>query len=455
MTFQIHRRGAGLLAAGLATFGLMITSAPLSAQDPAGAETLTLQDAIEIARANNPQLRAVETERGAARSAVRSAYGDFLPQLSAGTSVGYTAAGTRRFGDVDLAEQPAVYSSGYNLGMSYSMSGATMLQPRLAQAREQATHARIEGEAAGLESQVSQNYLAVLQADAEYAQATVEVERTDTYVRQAEARLAVGAATPLDVRRAEVQRGQAEFRQLQAENARYRERLALSRLMGVALPEDVALTTDFELFAPEWDVEALVRTALERNPALRAMEAQATASDTQLRVARSRYLPSVGLNATLFQGSVLQRSGEEDGPSFPFGYQQQPANMSFSVSIPLFTGFDRRLATDEARAASTAAQENVRAEELRLRSEVATAARTVETAYRGARLQAQVRETAAEELRLAQERFRQGAGTSVEVVDAQTNLSEAEREEINAIYEFHRSLAGLEAMLGRTLRPGS
>jgi outer membrane protein len=54
-------------------------------------------------------------------------------------------------------------------------------------------------------------------------------------------------------------------------------------------------------------------------------------------------------------------------------------------------------------------------------------------------------------LRLAEERFRFGATTSVEVVDAQASLADAERAEIAAVFAFHRSLAALEARTGGTL----
>jgi outer membrane protein len=40
----------------------------------------------------------------------------------------------------------------------------------------------------------------------------------------------------------------------------------------------------------------------------------------------------------------------------------------------------------------------------------------------------------------------------VEVTDAQTSLAEAERARIDAIYNFHKSLASLEALVGRPLR---
>ena len=49
-------------------------------------------------------------------------------------------------------------------------------------------------------------------------------------------------------------------------------------------------------------------------------------------------------------------------------------------------------------------------------------------------------------------RFRFGAANSIEVSDAQAKLSQAERDQISAVYEFHKTLAALEALVGRSLR---
>ena len=75
-----------------------------------------------------------------------------------------------------------------------------------------------------------------------------------------------------------------------------------------------------------------------------------------------------------------------------------------------------------------------------------------QTARRTAELQERIRLTAGEELRLAQERFRLGLASSIEVADAQANISQAERDEITALYDFHQSIAALESLVGDTVR---
>ena len=59
---------------------------------------------------------------------------------------------------------------------------------------------------------------------------------------------------------------------------------------------------------------------------------------------------------------------------------------------------------------------------------------------------------AREALDLAQERFRVGANTFVDVVQSRADYQRAESDRITAIYEFHRAYATLESAVGRPLR---
>ncbi len=488
---------------GIAALVAILYLVPVGAGAQQAPAALALEDALELARQNNPDYLSQENDLVSSRWSVRSAYGDLLPSASASMGMGYTASGERRFGTVGLGEQPAMYSSNYSLGMSYTLNGARILEPGRARAQQRATEARVAGAGNQLEANVSQAYLAVLQADAALVQAVQEVDRTAEHIRLAQARLEVGTGTTLDVLRAEVQHGQAEVRVVQAENAAAAERLSLGRLIGVSLSEDIELTTSFDLFEPYWDRDEVVRLAVANNPVLQAARAQQDATRTGMHVARSEYLPSISANVNLrgdlaqaasidplVQGDLDQIARNRQGcldqnamrvaaglapntcadhtdpavrtqledqyraqhSGFPFGWRSQPLAASLTISLPLFTGLNRQQRMEEANIAVQNARHAVRSEELRVEAEAEMFLRNASSAFRTARLQARVRETAAEELRLAEERFRSGMATSVEVTDAQANLSEAERAEIAAIYDYHQSLAALEALVGTGLR---
>ena len=496
--------GARVLAV-VAMLTAIVPMALLAQQAPSVAvSTLSIEEAIRLARDHNPLLQQQRSDLTVARSSVRAAYGSLVPTANASTGFNYTAAGERRFGSVEFANQPDYYGSSYNLSLNYQLSGSTLLQPSVERARERATERRVVGAEASLVSQVSQQYLAVLQAREQEEQALREVERTAEHVRLAQARLEVGAGTPLDVRRAEVQHGRAEVGVVQARSNSATQVLVLGQLVGVPLDPAVQLTSEFAIFDPTWAAEELLRMATENNPTLLAARSSVSAAQTGVQAARSSYLPSLNFNVGM-AGSVYQAGNVDplvrdqlsrlennfqqclaqnelrvrvnlpplacqnpvgnpliesqvreqitaQNTGFPFDYSKQPLQASMSISLPIFTGFTRQLQIDQAKASATDARHEVRAQELRVMQEVGTAVLNLETAYETALLQEQVRQNAAEELRLAQERFRFGAASSVEVTDAQTNLSQAERDQINAVYSFHQSLAALEALVGRRLR---
>jgi outer membrane protein len=505
VTAKLCGRRGPVIRCGLGLAMAWLLSAPpmAEAQQPAGSPGLSLREAAALARENNPGYLQQQNEIGVARSSLRSARGALLPSARAQNVVGYTASGERRVETVGLGSLPEVYFSEYTVGLGYSVSGASLLQPSVERSRLNATQRRVVGAGAQLESQVADGYLRVLQAREQITQSERELARAREHVRLAEARLEVGAGTPLDVRRAEVQQGRAEISLVQARNSAATAVLMLSQLIGVQLEPDVELTSEFVIFEPQWEAEPLVAMALQNNPMLLAARAGSSAASTAVSAARSSYLPTVSANvgwrgsvnefgsiepilaeelvdmersyaSCLDQNEIRSRVGmgpracanpadpavaaelrnflESRNTGFPFSYNRQPLSASVTVSLPLFTGFSRQLEVDRARAAAADAGYQVRAEELRLQQEVGTAVRNLETAYQTALLQEQVRENAAEELRLAQERFRFGAANSVEVTDAQTNLSQSEKELIDAIYDFHRSLAALEALVGRPLR---
>jgi outer membrane protein TolC len=496
-----HRPRTGVLA--LASLALL--AAPSAAQQTTPPAELTLQQAVAATRERNPDLLTQRNDQRSARAASRSARADLLPSALAQADLGYTGAGVQRLGPQTFGERPFYYSSGYYLGLSYDLNGAKLMQPRIARAQETAVAARVEGYEANLVNQVAQQYITALQASEQVTQAQREVERTQEHERLAKARLDVGAGTPLDLRRAEVQRGQAQVAVLQQQNRYATEVLRLGQAMGEPLSVDTKLTSNFALFEPKWTAEELIERAQANNPNLAAARASANAARTGVRAARTQYLPSLRFNVG-YQGSAysagdldplynnalgstqqqfagcvqgnrfaallgdtprdcsgldvrneavadsVRGSVRASNPSFPFGYTRQPLAAGVTFSLPLFNGLQRERQIEEARVAEQDAQLSVQSQQLRLRTEVETSLLALRTAYLVAQLQDQVVEKATEELRLARERFRFGAASSVEVTDAQTSLAEAERARIDAVYNFHKSLAALEALLGQPLR---
>jgi outer membrane protein len=475
--------------------------------------SLSLAEALQQARANSPAYRQALNDAGPARWAVRNAYGSLLPSLTASTDVGYTGSGQANFGSGFTRPTSSFVTSGYSVGFEWRLSGRTLQAPSQQRALQRATDEDISSAGIALTAEISTQYLTALQAAAQVDVARQQVRRNEEFLNLARARYRVGQATLLDVRQAEVTKGTSDVSLLRAVQSENEAKLDLLRRMGVEPPvpvNQIALTDSFPVTPPGFQVDTLLALAERQNPLLRSLRAREHAANVDVRAAKTDFLPSLSLQAgwsgftqqftnenvllgeTLTSaqaqaaeceynnavrsslslggvvGNCFAASGLVDGggalldpvaqqirsqnDAFPFDYTGQPFRANFTVSLPIFSGFSRSLRLSQARAAQDDADEEVRGQRLQVRTDIRSRHLALQTAYEAIGVQAKSRDAAQDQLRLAQDRYRLGAGTALEVSDAQTAVQRAEGDYVNAIYDYHKAIAALEAAVGRPLR---
>jgi outer membrane protein len=180
--------------------------------------------------------------------------------------------------------------------------------------------------------------------------------------------------------------------------------------------------------------------------------AQATcyASDS---LRRGAGLPSIAsqCNSIVFtdaQANSLRSSND----AFPFRFTSNPYNLSLSLSLPLFDGFTREQRIQDAAASRSDAGYNIRAQELKLTADVTSAYTTLVADYRAVKQQEINVQSSREALQLAQERYRVGLNSLVDLQAARSDYETAEAGRIDAIFEYHRAYSALESAVGRALR---
>ena len=260
-------------------------------------QQLSLEEATDLARRNNPGFLATENDIRVADWDVRSAYGAWVPSASLSGSMGWQGqgeqvlAGALTASQFGVTGQPDYYSSSYRAGVSWSLSGQTLFAPSQAKASRDATQARVNEARMVLEFQVTRLYLDVLRQDEGVLLAGQQLDRANFNLRLAEAQAEVGSATLLDVRQAEVQVGRAEVGLLQAQNARVTAGLRLLQQIGVDPAQEVELTSGFVLEEPLFDEERIFQEALTANPSLRATRESAEAAGVGEKIAHAFFCP--------------------------------------------------------------------------------------------------------------------------------------------------------------------
>jgi outer membrane protein len=452
-------------------------------------------------------------DAGPAKWGVRNAYGSLLPSVTASSDFGYTGSGQFDFGGGFTRPTSAFLTSGYSLGIEWRLSGRNLHAPSQQRALQRATDEDIGAAGVGLTAEISTQYLTTLQAVAQVAVARQQVRRNEDFLALAKARHKVGQTTLLDVRQAEVTKGTSDVALLRAVQAENEAKLDLLRRMGVEAPvsiDQIVLTDSFPVTPPGFQLDSLLALSERQNPVLRSLRARGRAAQLDVRAAKTDFLPTLSLRAGWSgftqqftnQGLLLGQSladaqsqaddcefnnavraglslggqtancfaaaGLIDGGGalldpvaqqirnqnsvFPFSYTGQPFGANLTVSLPIFTGFSRSLRLSQARAQEDDAEEDIRARRLQVRTDVHSRYLGLETAFRAIGVQGASREAARDQLRLAQDRYRLGAGTALEVSDAQNSVQQAEGDYVNAVYDYHKAIAALEAAVGRPLR---
>ena len=274
----------------------------LSFSQQAVPANLSLADAIALAQEHNPAYRQALHDRSPVAWGVRTAYSSLLlPTLTASGGIGYSGPGQQRFLTSNFSQSVSTLASNYAFVLDWTLSGQTLTAPGLKHAQLAAADADIAGAETNLITAVTQQYLTVLQARDNAAVARKQLERNVEFLKLAQARYDVGRASLIDVRQAQVARGQAEVALLQAETAVQVEKLRLFQQMGVSAPVDVAtvqLTDSFAVQTPAWQLGDLLKMAEEQNPALKALRQRERAAGWGVKAASATWGPSLSLSAS-------------------------------------------------------------------------------------------------------------------------------------------------------------
>lgn len=486
-------------------FGLaMIAAGPtfVAAQTaPTLGATVTLTDALALARRNNPALQSSTNARRTAAAAVRSAKGAFLPSVNSSMGGGYREGRQTFFQGQAFGSTNDQLSTDASVNASLQLSLATLNDKRAAQANQNATEADIAAAEQRVRNDVTNQYLTALQAQARASLQDTLQATTQTQLQLARARLQVGSGTQLDVQRAEVADGQQRVASLNARNQVAIEIVRLFQAIGIDARPDAKL--DANLAAPPAiDLSAILEMARRTNPALGSFRAREESARRSQASARSAYFPSLALQAGVSaftnrftstgllisqsQASTLgaqascirteevrDRLGlsnrlaqcntfvfspaQEDviranQSKYPLDFTRNPYSLSASFSLPIFNGWRREQQVEQASVQRRNAENDVRAQELRVTADVTAAYLSLSTAQQTVVLQEQNVRTARTALSLAQERYRVGAISIVDLVQARGDYERAETDRITAVYDVQRAFAALENAVGRPIR---
>ncbi len=403
-----------------------------AAQRPDTIPVITLREALAQAVRLDPayvqalgQLEDAEWGRKVARLVF------FLPTVNVATD--YQELSTSQF-NIGTG-RPATASGRFSIDARYELftGGRKLANARAASAELEAAEAGELGQRFTTAMLVERDYYDVLVARELRGVARDRLARAEEQLVTARARVAGGATVQSDSLQVllEVQRSRADA--LQRDAALVVAQLQLGRRVGSGAPVDAAPVDTTTPGALPMSLDEAVQLAAAQGPSWREARANERSADALLRARRASYFPVV---------SLIGSYSTSDDAFFPNATQRRA--YGFSVSLPLWDGGQRELAIERLSTARNVARA-VRSDlEVGARRDVTEGYNGYEVSRLTLAIAASAVGVAAEVFRVQQERYRAGASSVLELLNAQAQL-------VQARYAVRLSRAGLEAILGRRL----
>lgn len=438
----VKHRSAILFLLGL-TFGFGLSS-PCFAQQ-GDSYRLTLQDAIQKAlQANLNVLLAqsrVDESEGARQRSMSAA---LLPRVNAQTYANMQNRNLRAFGiSVPGLPLPAVVGpfSNYDARIYAQQNVIDLATYRTFKASESAVEANKldERDARDLIVRVTATlYLNAQTAAARVNAAESRVSDASSLLKLATDKHDAGAATGVDVLRAQVQLANEQQGLLVAQNDFKQALLILARDLGMSLATHLELAEPLQYRPiPQPQPDALLSAALEARADYLSLSKQRQTLLEQQSANRARYYPKLSLNGNIGE---LGRS---------IGSMETTGIIQGQVD---FTIFDRDRNGEALQLASRIKRIDAQIADLQrgVDQDIRQATLNLDSAAQQVSVAEKGQELAHRELLLAQDRFQAGTTNNVEVVTAQDELARAQENYIIAVTRHVDAKCALARALGDT-----
>jgi len=419
---------------GVATLAIVAAFVAVAAA-PSNAEIMTLDDCVEIALTSSLTLAQAQENLAGAGAGVMSGWSGVLPRVSAG--LGYSDGRTVTGGASVNSES---YSGNLSLNQTLFDGGAFARLSGAHRSRN-ASEFALDGARRSVILSTKAAYYGLLKAMRLSDVQTEALELAREQMRKAESLYELGSASKSDFLKAQVQVKQSELALISAERVAATARLNLLYTMGVSMGTDIEVVDPADLGGDEildFDLEE----AVGRRPDVRSAEESLIASRRSLLSAKAARWPSLGLSASYSKGGESM-----DDVTGDFG-DDYSTSTSLSLSIPIFNGLATKASIDNSKAA-------LRSQEISVRDVRLSAAYEIETVRLGV-IEQRKRvgvatvglETAEEELRVSEERFRLRAASMLDVIYARVAYSQARVSLVEAQYDYEIAKAELKDALG-------
>lgn len=412
--------------------------------------TLTLQDALALAQKNDAQFLATVTDAKVAHEDVAQARAAILPSLGLRSEY----LGTQ--GNGKLASGRYVTNDGVHVYRDWGvfhqdLSPGTLMRTsyRRATASEAVAQAKSEIARRGLTVTVTRAYYGLVIAQRKYATAQQAVEQAQRSLSTSQKLERGGEVAHSDVVKFQLQAAAQEQAFRETKLAMETARLDLAVLLFPNFDESFEVVDDLHLAPAPPSFEEIRAMAERQSPELRAANNALRGAGLDVSLARQAFLPSFtvdtvyGIEANAFALRSPVAAARELGPLPNLGYF-----VTASLTMPVWDWGIRKSKLHQAEFRRQQARVDLSAAQRQLIRNLNAFSLEAQTAREQVDALRHSVDLAAESLRLYSLRYEAGEATVLELVDAQTTLTQARNAYDDSLVRYRVALANLQTLTG-------
>lgn len=421
---------------------------------PGTGDLYTLDRCIRIALENNPQIEIARKQVEVRQAAVLGSYTGVMPQLTANlVNANRTTSGDTPVivEGVVLRDAPGSTRTNFsnNVFLRMNLYNGGRNWNTIRRDRQLVDNGKLDQ--VNTENQVTVNvktrYYSLLRAMRLREVAEENVRLNEEQLRRTQSMYEIGSVARVEVLQTTANLGAARINLRNQKNAVLQARAELANVMGIGSSEAFEIVDALEGGSldttPPMSLPDALRLAELTNPAIQRDEGGIRSAMLGTKMARGGLWPTVS-------GSIgYSRSGVRFQDVYGTYDKNWRLSFNLSLSMPILNGTQTYADISQAQTQQIIAEETLRETRRATSLTIRNALLDLETSGEVITLSNDNIAFAEESLRLAEERYRVGSGTLLEVFTAQEALVRAKSDLAGAQYDYLIAQATLDGALGK------
>jgi TolC family type I secretion outer membrane protein len=261
--------------------------------------------------------------------------------------------------------------------------------------------------------------------------------------KNAEVRYKVGTAPKSDVLKARVQLETNKLGKIEAQNNIAIASASLNHVLGFDVDHPIKVVDNLEVAEIDINYSDAIKNSFKFHPSLLKGASDLIAAKQAIGASSSNFLPSV---SAYYSYSWRHENFNQINNFFDTDYNW---SAGINLSFPVFQGFSRIAEVGKAKLTHKLYEEAFSQIKRDVTLEVKQAYFEVQHVKKKITVTQNAEEASEEDLRLNKEKYKLGAGTMLDLINAQVSYTEAQSNRIQALYDYQVAVTRLLRAMGK------